>query len=138
LFSTFADTVHDLHAKVTAAIEAAPPGDPLADFRGRIAPAVFGSRSGQDEEERARVLARFAPETAGTGTTRNDFDLLITTDVLSEGADLQQAGRIISSDLPWNPMRIVQRPGRTARIGSRPRRVYPACFVASATHHLLL
>lgn len=138
IFSTFADTVHDLHAKVTAAIEAAPPGDPLSDFRGRIAPAVFGSRSGQDEEARARVLARFAPETAGTGTTRNDFDLLITTDVLSEGVNLQQAGRIISYDLPWNPMRIVQRHGRIDRIGSKHRKVYLDCFFPSANLDLLL
>ena len=53
------------------------------------------------------------------------YDLLLTTDVLSEGVNLQQAGRIINYDLPWNPMRLVQRHGRIDRIGSRHREVHP-------------
>ena len=46
----------------------------------------------------------------------DDFDILITTDVLAEGVNLQQAAQIINYDLPWNPMRIVQRHGRVDRI----------------------
>lgn len=67
---------------------------------------------------RARVLGEFAPETAGplrqdgTPIATDQFDVLLTTDVLSEGVNLQQAGRIVNYDLPWNPMRLVQRHGR--------------------------
>lgn len=87
---------------------------------------------------RSLVGCRFAPETAGLDSSRDDYDLLLTTDVLSEGVNLQQAGRIISYDLPWNPMRIVQRHGRIDRIGSKHARVYLDSFFPSRNlDHLL-
>jgi hypothetical protein len=55
-------------------------------------------------------------------------DVLFATDVLSEGVNLQQAGQIVSVDLPWNPMRLVQRHGRIDRIGSHHRHVRIGCF----------
>lgn len=128
VFSTFADTVRDVHENVLAAIEAAPADDPLATFKGRVAEPIFGSKVGIDQQARARTLARFAPETAGVGGEPDTFDLLFTTDVLSEGVNLQQAGRIVNYDLPWNPMRVVQRHGRIDRIGSKHRYVYLDCF----------
>ena len=54
--------------------------------------------------------------------------MLFATDVLSEGVNLQQAGHIISVDLPWNPMRLVQRHGRIDRIGSHHRFIGIDCF----------
>ena len=48
--------------------------------------------------------------------------------MLAEGVNLQQAGRIINYDLPWNPMRIVQRHGRIDRIGSQYREVHLGVF----------
>jgi len=138
VFSTFAETIEDLHARVLAAIEAAPAGSALADYRGRVAPAVRGRKQGIDQSARARILARFAPETAGPldddGHPRepDDFDLLLTTDVLSEGVNLQQAGRIVNYDLPWNPMRLVQRHGRIDRIGSKHHEIRLMCFFPAA------
>ena len=52
----------------------------------------------------------------------------MTTDVLSEGVNLQQARHIINYDLPWNPMRLVQRHGRIDRIGSKHGEVFLRCF----------
>jgi hypothetical protein len=52
------------------------------------------------------------------------FDILITTDVLAEGVNLQQCRHIINYDMPWNPMRLVQRHGRIDRIGSPHNRVH--------------
>lgn len=51
---------------------------------------------------------------------RRSFDirLLITTDLLSEGVDLQRASTIVHLDLPWTPARIYQRTGRLRRPGS--------------------
>ena len=132
VFSTFADTIADVHASVTVAIDNAADDDPLADYRDRLPRAIFGRKAGVDQEQRARILAGFAPDTAGTGAGTDRYDLLFTTDVLSEGVNLQQAGRIINFDLPWNPMRIVQRHGRIDRIGSRHSRVYLDCFFPSA------
>jgi hypothetical protein len=44
---------------------------------------------------------------------------LIVTDVAAEGLDLQRAGRVVHYDLPWTPMRLEQREGRSVRYGSR-------------------
>jgi superfamily II DNA/RNA helicase len=44
--------------------------------------------------------------------------VLISTDVLSEGQNLQDAGVVINYDLHWNPVRLIQRAGRVDRIGS--------------------
>lgn len=48
--------------------------------------------------------------------------------MLAEGVNLQQAGRMINFDLPWNPMKLVQRHGRIDRIGSPHKRVFIGCF----------
>lgn len=44
---------------------------------------------------------------------------LVVTDVAAEGLDLQRAGRVVHYDLPWTPMRLEQREGRSVRLGSR-------------------
>ncbi len=111
------------------AIAAAADDDPLSDYRNRLPThPIHGSKTGIDQKNRARVLAGFAPETAGTPYSDNLYDLLFTTDVLSEGVNLQQAGRVVNYDLPWNPMRVVQRHGRIDRIGSPHRRIVLDCF----------
>jgi hypothetical protein len=51
----------------------------------------------------------------------------VTTDVLAEGVNLQQARHIINADLPWNPQRLVQRHGRLDRIGSRHPEIFLRC-----------
>jgi hypothetical protein len=116
VFSTYTDTAHDLHEKVAARLAAEPDGTPLALYKGRLAPSVSGKASGRDSQD--EVVSGFAPKTAGGENAADKYDIIITTDVLSEGVNLQQAGRIINYDLPWNPMRIVQRHGRIDRIGS--------------------
>ena len=50
---------------------------------------------------------------------KNDYDVLITTDKLSEGVNLNRAGLIINYDIPWNPTRVIQRLGRINRIGTK-------------------
>jgi hypothetical protein len=134
IFSAFTDTVLPIHEAVVAAISAAPAGSPLADYRERVAPPIMGSYAkthergasgGVDQGGRASTIAGFAPQTAGPrnaageATAKDEFDILFTTDVLAEGVNLQQAGQMINYDLPWNPMRIVQRHGRIDRIGSK-------------------
>ena len=146
VFSSFADTIVDIHAKVSAAIEKAGK-NPLADYKGRLAEPVMGvglttkmhgTSGGVDQDKRTRMISEFAPETAGslkvdgTPMSPDNFDILLTTDVLSEGVNLQQAGRIINYDLPWNPMRIVQRHGRVDRIGSKHDTVQMGLFFPSA------
>lgn len=126
VFSTYTDTVIDLHRQVEKMIFEAPDGSPLALYKGRIAPAMSGKTS--NDEKQAEVIAGFAPDSSNDLLAINKYDILITTDLLSEGINLQQAGQIINYDLPWNPMRIVQRHGRIDRIGSKHRRVYLGLF----------
>jgi len=77
--------------------------------------------SGADARERANLVAHFAPiannrpEIAGSD---KEIDILISTDVLSEGQNLQDCGILINYDLHWNPTRMVQRAGRIDRIGT--------------------
>jgi len=133
VFSSFADTIVDLHARVKSAIDKSGTSS-LSDYKGRLAEPIMGSAlttklhgtsGGVDQDKRTRIMSEFAPETAGstkadgTPLSPDNFDIILTTDVLSEGVNLQQAGRIINYDLPWNPMRIVQRHGRIDRIGSK-------------------
>ena len=50
---------------------------------------------------------------------KNDYDILICTDKLSEGFNLNRAGFIINYDIPWNPVRVIQRLGRINRISKK-------------------
>lgn len=49
----------------------------------------------------------------------NNYDILITTDRLSEGFNLNRAGAVINYDIPWNPTRVIQRVGRINRISKK-------------------
>jgi superfamily II DNA or RNA helicase/HKD family nuclease len=49
----------------------------------------------------------------------NDFDILLASDKISEGFNLNRAGMVINYDIPWNPVRVIQRVGRINRIGKK-------------------
>lgn len=57
------------------------------------------------------------------------IDLLVTTDTLSEGVNLQDADTLINYDLHWNPVRLIQRAGRIDRIGSVHDEIHIASFL---------
>ena len=134
IFSSFAHTITDIHRRVSRAVNEAHLDDPLRQFANRIAQPIYGAKGGTDQHQRTIDISRFAPETAGklkvdgTPIYEDRYDLLFATDVLSEGVNLQQAGRMINYDLPWNPMRLVQRSGRIDRIGSKHAYINIGCF----------
>jgi SNF2 family DNA or RNA helicase len=117
VFTAFADTAKYLYAqlapwaKQTLGVEAA---------------LVTGSGSNQTtlpglRKDLASILTAFAPRSkerpedlAGEG----ELDLLIATDCISEGQNLQDCDWLINYDIHWNPVRIIQRFGRIDRIGS--------------------
>ena len=49
----------------------------------------------------------------------NEFDILLSTDKISEGFNLNRAGMVINYDIPWNPVRVIQRLGRINRISKK-------------------
>ena len=79
---------------------------------------------GTKQDARQDAIRRFAPvanlpEGEWLGEGEKEADVLVSTEVLSEGQNLQDCNYVISYDLPWNPMRIVQRTGRVDRLTSR-------------------
>jgi SNF2 family DNA or RNA helicase len=83
---------------------------------------ITGSDSflGRDRSSRSELIRMFAPGANGgcRGGRIEEVFVLIATDVLAEGMNLQDADAVISYDLPWNPVRLIQRAGRIDRIGS--------------------
>lgn len=73
------------------------------------------------KKNRADVITRFSPYYNGSSShdleaaDRNEIRVLIATDVLSEGLNLQDATRMINYDIHWNPVRLLQRIGRVDR-----------------------
>ena len=73
---------------------------------------VDGSSSAK---QRSEVIHRFAPFYNHAEPPQKPIDILIATDVLAEGLNLQDADRLINFDLHWNPVRLMQRIGRVDR-----------------------
>ncbi len=67
-----------------------------------------------------------------SGEWKNDYDVLITTEVLAEGVNLHRANVILNYDTPWNSTRLMQRIGRVNRVGSREPFIYVYNFFPSA------
>lgn len=65
------------------------------------------------------------------GEAKNDYAILVTTDVLAEGINLHRANVIVNYDTPWNATRLMQRIGRVNRIGSVAGVIYNYSFYPS-------
>ena len=108
VFASYGDTIAYLDEHLDSALGAA---------RARV--VIVGGETTPDE--RTARLARLCPDTVvelGYQPPDGEVDLLLSTDVVSEGQNLQQAGAVISYDMPWNPQRVVQRNGRVIRLKS--------------------
>lgn len=94
---------------------------------------VVGDRGlvGSTRASRGEVLRAFAPRSqhAPPPPPALETDVLIATDLLSEGVNLQDAARIIHYYLPWSPARLAQRVGRVDRLGSLHRTVETVTFL---------
>jgi len=104
LFTQYSDTAKYLGTVLN-------PNDTIDDIE-----VMYGQ-----EKSKARVVGRFAPKANADFTPRageTDIRILITTDVLSEGLNMQDCDLVINYDLHWNPVRLIQRLGRIDRIGS--------------------
>jgi len=62
----------------------------------------------------------------------NEYDIIITTEVLAEGINLHRSNTILNYDVPWNSTRLMQRIGRVNRIGSTAKKIYVYNFYPSA------
>ena len=107
-FSQFADTIDAMFRL-------------LRRTPGVAALTSHGARVAGGSLTRAEALARFAPRASGAYPPRDieRIDLLLTTDLLSEGINLSDASVVVHLDLPWTAARLEQRVGRSRRIGAR-------------------
>ena len=122
IFTAFADTAEYLYENVSKMA--------MNDL-GLNTAMISGSVDGRTtipkfKADMNRVLAAFSPKSKDRDILYNDnktdIDILIATDCISEGQNLQDCDFCINYDIHWNPVRIIQRFGRIDRIGS-PNRV---------------
>ena len=119
IFTAFADTAEYLYENVA----------PKVKELGMNAALVTGSIEGRTtipkfQAEMNHVLSCFSPVSKDRDILypkdkNNNIDILIGTDCISEGQNLQDCDYCINYDIHWNPVRIIQRFGRIDRIGSK-------------------
>ena len=119
IFTAFADTAGYLYDNVSKYVKSK---------YGLNSAMVSGSVDGRTTCPKLRgdlntVLTCFSPISKDrdlfAGIPKEDIDILIATDCISEGQNLQDCDFLINYDIHWNPVRIIQRFGRIDRIGSR-------------------
>lgn len=119
IFTAFADTADYLYANVSEYVK--------ANF-GLNTALITGNIEGKSTIPKLKcdlntVLTCFSPISKGRDLFESmpkcDIDVLIATDCISEGQNLQDCDYLINYDIHWNPVRIIQRFGRIDRIGSK-------------------
>ena len=88
-----------------------------------------------DTDDPTRLAWRFSPVSNDKRTQvvpDQELDVLIATDVLSEGQNLQDAAIVVNYDLPWAVIRLVQRAGRVDRIGQQAETILCYSFLPAA------
>ena len=113
VFTAFKDTAQYLYDNLT----------PLASELGIGMAMVSGdeTHASVGNSEFNDILTNFAPKARSRDSAANgvEIDLLIATDCISEGQNLQDCDTVLNYDIHWNPVRLIQRFGRIDRIGSR-------------------
>lgn len=103
--------------------------------RHRVA-AVMGARGlfPTGSASVGEVFRSFAPVASGVSPPPPalEVDVLIATDLASEGLNLQDASRVVNYDLPWTPARLAQRVGRIDRLGSPHAKIQNFTFLPPA------
>lgn len=127
VFSQYADTVHALFSE-------------LRSTRGIAALTARGGRIASGKLSRQETLERFAPRAAGVRRPNDTerIDLLLTTDLASEGLNLHDASVVVHLDLPWTPARIEQRVARSRRLGALHARTHSYALAPPADAELVL
>ena len=119
VFTAFSDTAEYLYANLS---------ESLKNELGVNVALVTGDSNGRTnipnfKPDINHVLSAFSPRSKDRDVLypndKEDIDILIATDCISEGQNLQDCDYCVNYDIHWNPVRIVQRFGRIDRIGSK-------------------
>ena len=122
IFTEYADTAHYIHQA-------------LCQYKISGVEKVTGAT-----DDPQAIVARFAPVSNSASTVRGaPVNVLVSTDVLAEGHNLQDSHIVVNFDLPWAIIKIMQRAGRVDRIGQSSQQVYIYSLVDdSVEHHINL
>jgi hypothetical protein len=122
IFSAFADTANYLFRELAPSLSKAGLESAIITGGAHAAKTTLGP--GHDFQQ---VLTLFSPRSKQRHLTMPketaELDVLIGTDVISEGQNLQDCDYLVNYDIHWNPVRIIQRFGRVDRIGSTNARI---------------
>ena len=116
IFTAFADTAKYLYDNIS---------NYILEKYGLNTAMITGTIDGKTtikglKADLEKVLTLFSPISKGKGIdNEQEIDILIATDCISEGQNLQDCDYLINYDIHWNPVRIIQRFGRIDRIGSK-------------------
>lgn len=114
VFSYYADTIAYLENRLPQLIQ-------QESFQTKAA-FVSGHKS---KSQTQTLVGRFAPRSQGVSIqSSEELDYLFSTDILSEGQNLQDCGILVNFDLHWNPVRMIQRNGRINRLGSEYQKIF--------------
>ena len=124
VFTAFADTANYLYDALSVWIQ--------SEF-GLYSALIKGSGTnktnfpGSKQKEMNDLLTHFSPISKNRHKTfpkaKGEIDLLIATDCISEGQNLQDCDFLVNYDIHWNPVRIIQRFGRIDRLGSKNKQI---------------
>ncbi|NET16646.1 MAG: helicase, partial [Okeania sp. SIO1H6] len=138
VFSYFKDTAKYLHAELLKDEQWL---NSMQVNQSIIIDVLTGDTKSQQRQEKVK---KFAPlsncenEEEIAEFQKQEIDILICTDVLSEGQNLQDAGVLINYDLHWNPVRMIQRAGRIDRLGTNYQELFIYnCFPEEGLENLL-
>ncbi len=129
-FLTFVDMLKDRDvlkkSKLIIFTESRETAEYLDERLGKIFPREVLSFSGASgAPTRDKVIANFDGRAK---SLMNDYRILITTEVLSEGVNLHRSNVVINYDIPWNPTRLMQRAGRINRVDTKFDTIYTFNF----------
>jgi superfamily II DNA/RNA helicase len=103
IFSEYADTVKHLKEK-------------FDEFDKKLSERTLVVTGALPQSKLREIIENFD---ASATKQKNSYDVLLSTDKLSEGFNLNRAGMVINYDIPWNPVRVIQRLGRINRISKK-------------------
>lgn len=134
IFTAFADTADYLYGEIAETLE---------EKYNLNCGVITGSRNPDTNctgvpKDFNSILTCFSPKSKnrdafGAALANKDIDILIATDCISEGQNLQDCDYLINYDIHWNPVRIIQRFGRVDRIGSENKQIQLVNFWPNVT-----
>ncbi|UUX92976.1 helicase-related protein [Methanoplanus endosymbiosus] len=114
IFTAFADTANYLYDSLWPILKEEGVHTAIVTGTGSPKTTIKGANLKYNE-----VLARFSPRSKGrSGDTDTEIEVLVATDCISEGQNLQDCDCVINFDIQWNPVVLIQRFGRIDRLGS--------------------